>query len=532
MTAGRAGAEAGQPAHVPAPSYAIVIPTLGRPYLQACLDALAAAAGPPPHQVVLADDRPATPDPLPVRLPVPLAARTSAVTVGGRGPAAARNAGWRAATACEWIVFLDDDVRPGPSWAGELAADLAAAAPNVGGVQGVITVPPPSGRRPTDAERATMSLESAAWITADMALRRAALVDAGGFDERFPRPFREDSDLALRLQDLGWRLRRGQRRTVHPLRPGGTWGSLRAQAGNADDAAMSRRHGRGWRQRAGAPTGRRPAHVLTCGLAGAALALLAAGRRREAAAAVAGWLALTAEFAAERIARGPLTAREVTAMAVTSAAIPPLAVGHWLAGSWRYRADRPWPPRPAAVLFDRDGTLVRDVPYNADPALVEPVPGAAAALARLRRAGIRTGVVTNQAGIAKGLLTAAEADAVNRRVDDLLGPFGTWQVCPHGPGDGCRCRKPAPGMIIAAAAALSVEPAGCVVIGDTGADVTAARAAGARGILVPAPATLAAERLGVPCAESLPEAVEAVLDGRRLPSWPAGAPEPARSQPG
>ena len=73
-------------------------------------------------------------------------------------------------------------------------------------------------------------------------------------------------------------------------------------------------------------------------------------------------------------------------MIITSALIPPLAVGHWARGWWRARAAGPWPPRPAAVLFDRDGTLVRDVPYNGRPGPGEPMPGAASATARLRRA--------------------------------------------------------------------------------------------------------------------------------------------------
>ena len=110
------------------PSYTVIIPTLGRPCLQDCLDALAAAAGPLPDQVVLADDRPDTPDPLPVRLPPALADRTMIVTLEGRGPAAARNAGWRAACATEWVAFLDDDVVVGPAWRAGLVADLAAPA--------------------------------------------------------------------------------------------------------------------------------------------------------------------------------------------------------------------------------------------------------------------------------------------------------------------------------------------------------------------------------------------------------------------
>ncbi|SEP64829.1 HAD-IIIA family hydrolase [Microlunatus flavus] len=142
-----------------------------------------------------------------------------------------------------------------------------------------------------------------------------------------------------------------------------------------------------------------------------------------------------------------------------------------------------------AVLFDRDGTLVHDVPYNRDPALVAPVDGAREVLDDLRARGVALGVVSNQSGLARGLITPAELEAVNGRVEELLGPFGTWQVCPHGPGDGCACRKPAPGLVLAAAAALGVAVSDCVVVGDIGADVGAALAAGAGAVLVPTPVT-------------------------------------------
>jgi len=152
----------------------------------------------------------------------------------------------------------------------------------------------------------------------------------------------------------------------------------------------------------------------------------------------------------------------------------------------------------AAVLFDRDGTLVVDVPYCADPDLVTPVPTARAALSLLRAVGIPVGVVSNQSGIARGLLNRDQVDAVNRRVDDLLGPFDVWQVCPHGPDDGCACRKPAPGMVLAAAQRLGVAPAHVAVVGDIGADVGAAHAAGARSVLVPTEVTLPEEVAAAP----------------------------------
>lgn len=153
---------------------------------------------------------------------------------------------------------------------------------------------------------------------------------------------------------------------------------------------------------------------------------------------------------------------------------------------------------PRAVLFDRDGTLVHDVPYNRDPTLVRPLPGAAAALRRLRAAGVATAVVSNQSGLARGLLRWSQVRAVNARVEQLLGPLGPWLICPHGPEQCCACRKPLPGLVLRAAAAVGVPVAQCAVIGDIGADVEAARAAGAACVLVPTSATRAEEIAAAP----------------------------------
>ncbi len=146
-----------------------------------------------------------------------------------------------------------------------------------------------------------------------------------------------------------------------------------------------------------------------------------------------------------------------------------------------------------AILFDRDGTLVLDEPYNSDPELVIPVPGAVATVAAARRAGLRTGVLTNQSGIARGLLTVLQVQAVNRRVDDLFGAFDVWEFCPHEPDSGCRCRKPAPGMIFDACSKLGIAPSRTAYIGDIGSDMGAARASGATGVLVPTAVTLPEE---------------------------------------
>ncbi|WP_051109049.1 HAD-IIIA family hydrolase [Actinomadura flavalba] len=493
------------------------MPTLGRPCLTRALASLAATSGPPPARIVLVDDRRDGGAPLPV--PAALDGRVTVVVAGGLGPAGARNLGWRC-TATPWVVFLDDDVLVGAAWRDELAADLAGAPADVAGVQGRVAVPLPGDRRPTDWERNTAGLARARWITADMAYRRAALVEAGGFDERFPRAFREDADLALRVLADGWRLTRGRRRTEHPVRPAGPWVSVRVQAGNADDVLMRRLHGRDWYERAGEVRGRRGRHLAIVGAGAAALALGAAGRRRAAAVAAGLAVAGVAEFAVARVRPGPRTPREIATMLVTSVAIPPAATWHRLRGLVRHRAAAPWPPPPRAVLFDRDGTLVRDVPYNCDPAKVEPMPGAREALDAARALGLRTGVVSNQSGIARGLLTRAQAEAVNRRVEELLGPFDVWEMCPHGPGDGCACRKPAPGMVLTAASRLGAAPHECAVLGDIAADVAAAHAAGARAVLIPTPETLPGERSGTRRATDLRHAIRLLLNSTSTPIWP------------
>lgn len=328
-----------------AEGYAVVIPTLGRPSLGACLRALAEATGPGPARIVLVDDRPDTGGtPVTVDVPPSLRSHTTVLPGGARGPAAARNAGWRAAGPVPWIVFLDDDVIPGPTWGDDLALDLAEATRRTAGVTARIEVPLPAHRRPTDWERTTAGLAGARWITADMAYRREALEAVGGFDERFRRAFREDADLALRTLDAGWTLTEGSRTTTHPVRPAGRWISVRLQAGNADDVLMTRLHGTHWWRRADAPRGRLPAHLAVTGAGAAALACAVLGRPRGVWACAAAWLAGTAEFALARIVPGPRTRGEVVTMTLTSVLIPPAATWHWLRGQITHRAAAPLLP--------------------------------------------------------------------------------------------------------------------------------------------------------------------------------------------
>ncbi|MGC4813384.1 HAD-IIIA family hydrolase [Micromonospora sp. DT228] len=165
-----------------------------------------------------------------------------------------------------------------------------------------------------------------------------------------------------------------------------------------------------------------------------------------------------------------------------------------------------------AVLLDRDGTLIEDVPYNGDPEKVRPVPGARAALDRLRAAGLRLAVVTNQSGLARGYFSEEQMRAVHARVEELLGRFDAWLVCPHDDADGCGCRKPAPGLVYAAARELGTTASRCVLVGDIGRDVAAALAAGAAGVLVPTPVTRPEEIAAAGwVATDLPAAVDEIL---------------------
>jgi histidinol-phosphate phosphatase family protein len=498
-------------------TYDVVIPTVGRPSLARLLDALAAQAEPLPERIWLVDDRldPSTAHLLPhTGVKGAVIGRVTVLRTGGRGPAAARNAGWRASEA-DWIAFLDDDVVPPEEWTTKLSADLGAAGDRVAGVQGRIVVPLPLDRRPTDWERTVKGLERAQWATADMAYRREALQQVGGLDERFTRNYREDADLGLRITEAGWEIVRGERTIVHPVGPASPWISVKAQAGNADDVLMRAIHGKDWRARAGAPAGRLRRHTATAVAGLASLAALSIGARRTATAAGAAWAALTLELATARIAPGPKTPRELVTMAMTSAPMPFVAVGQRLRGRALVRALRGAARgRPAAVLLDRDDTLVLDVPYNGDPAKVEPMPGAREALRRLRAEGIPTAVVTNQSGIGRGILTQDQMESVNARIVELLGPLGPWLFCPHLPEDDCDCRKPAPGLIRQAAKRLGVAPEGCVVIGDIGADVEAAHAAGAGAVLVPTPRTRPEEVAAAPVvAPDLATAIGLALAG-------------------
>ncbi len=145
--------------------------------------------------------------------------------------------------------------------------------------------------------------------------------------------------------------------------------------------------------------------------------------------------------------------------------------------------------RPA-VFLDRDGTLIQERVYLADPEGVVLMPGATDALRALREAGYALVVVTNQSGIARGLYGEDDYRAVARRFDELLraaeAPVDLTLYCPHHPdfGEACRCRKPDTGMHREAAEALGVSLTESYYVGDKVADVLPAGELGGRGVLV------------------------------------------------
>ena len=155
--------------------------------------------------------------------------------------------------------------------------------------------------------------------------------------------------------------------------------------------------------------------------------------------------------------------------------------------------------RPA-VFLDRDGTLIEDRHYLSDPSQVVLTEGCVAGLRKLSFEGFVLVIVTNQSGIARGLMTQGQVDAVNRQLIRLLSLHSVAidgiYLCPHGEDDGCRCRKPIPGMVEQATEQLTIDLARSWVVGDKCSDVILGRNVGARTVLI----------------SSCPTGTEAILD--------------------
>ena len=141
------------------------------------------------------------------------------------------------------------------------------------------------------------------------------------------------------------------------------------------------------------------------------------------------------------------------------------------------------------LILDRDGVINRDSAEfvkNVDE--FEPLPGSIDAIATLHQAGYTVAVASNQSGLARGLFDRRALRAMHRKLRRLVAAAGgridRIEVCPHGPDEGCRCRKPAPGLLLRLARHYGVDPGGTPAVGDSLRDLEAAQSAGATPILV------------------------------------------------
>jgi D-glycero-D-manno-heptose 1,7-bisphosphate phosphatase len=170
----------------------------------------------------------------------------------------------------------------------------------------------------------------------------------------------------------------------------------------------------------------------------------------------------------------------------------------------------PTEPKARGLFLDRDGTLIVDKVYLADPAGVELIPGTAEALRRARALGYMLFLFTNQSGIGRGYHTLEDARRVNARLEEMLGlappVFDDICIAPEGPGDPLVYRKPSPRFILETIARHRLDPAACWMVGDSAADLAAAHAAGINA---------AAVRTGKVDPDTLPE-----VAARRIPVHP------------
>jgi GT2 family glycosyltransferase len=316
----------------------VVIPTCRRPELLGrCLEALLGQTLPAAEfEVIVVDDGDCArtrqivaavsgarirPDGPRIRLLQALATQ---------GPAAARNLGWRHAQG-EVIAFTDDDTVPVRDW---LAEGLKALRPTLAAVAGRVVVPTPA--RATDFERMTKGLEDAEFVTANAFVRRAALEAVGGFDERFLRAWREDSDLQFRLirsgRAIGWA---PMAVVEHPVREA-PWGiSLRLQRNVFFDALLYKKHPQLYRLKL---RPRPPWAYFVIVLAhGLALAATLAGGMVVAVGAWCVALGLSLRLAIQRLKGASLAPSHVLEMLTTSLLIPFLSVYWRLAGAWHFK---------------------------------------------------------------------------------------------------------------------------------------------------------------------------------------------------
>ncbi len=250
-----------------------------------------------------------------------------------RGPAAARNVGWRQAQG-EFIAFTDDDCIPTPGW---LRNGLAAFRASIVAVSGRVVMP--LSGVPTDYELNASNLQRSEFVTANCFYRRSVLERTGGFDERFSEAWREDSDLIFTVMErIDGALQTAYAPdavVIHPVRPA-HWGiSLWQQRKNMYNALLYKKHPALYRRRLGNVTPWRY-YVIVIALL-VCLVGLVAGHPIVALGAAMLWMALTGLFFLERLARTSRAPEHVAEIAITSILIPPVAI-YWRArGALKYR---------------------------------------------------------------------------------------------------------------------------------------------------------------------------------------------------
>ena len=321
------------------PCVSVVVPTFKRPELLArCLDGLLSQDfDAQDYEIIIADDANCAETERQVTL-IAEKARLLGGTVlyvplsssCSHGPAAARNAGWRAARG-EVIAFTDDDCMPQEQW---LKAGVAAMADGVTGVAGHLIVPLEG--TPTDYEYNAAQLGENDFVTANCFYRRDALLAVGGFDQRFTSAWREDSDLAFTLEERFARFITAQDAVViHPVRPV-QWGvSIRQQRKSMFNALLYKKHPALYRQKI-QPAPPWHYYAIVCALLAMVIgAVIASGIL-----ALIGlliWLGLTARFCVQRLRYTSHAPRHIAEMVVTSMLIPPLAIFWRLYGAVKFR---------------------------------------------------------------------------------------------------------------------------------------------------------------------------------------------------
>jgi cellulose synthase/poly-beta-1,6-N-acetylglucosamine synthase-like glycosyltransferase len=333
------------PAPMPAPSppgdgvrLSVVVPTCGRPLLLLrCLQALYAQSLPAESfEILVVDDGH---DDATRRVVITLAEEHETPRLRylrpeqpRGGPAAARNLGWHSAHG-EIVAFTDDDTVPLDDWLAQ--GESAMRAGPWAAVAGRVMVPL-GPEPPTDHARMTQGLERTEFVTANAFVRRRALQQVKGFDERFTRAWREDSDLQFRLQDSAGPVGRCESAVVvHPVR-GERWGvSLRQQRNGFFEALLYAKHPRRYRAQGGVPTPWDFYLIVALAASTPVLALLDI----TGSAVVSGLLclALILRFVARRLKGTSHRSDHVLEMLVTSALIPFLAVWWRLRGAWHFR---------------------------------------------------------------------------------------------------------------------------------------------------------------------------------------------------